>query len=189
MIPELCATTERNRTQPNAEKRPDADADADADPDADPDAENTSLVAGGAKGETVVGSQKRKSNGAVAPRPTFPPCPPWLPDHVWQSFVDHRKAKRKPLTPQAAVLALRDLDKARSFGHDPTALIETAIQSGWTGCVFEDRHFQPATPPQKSAPDTAETPMFSKAGNQQRRNIDAWLCRDNVIEGVIHERH
>ncbi|MFZ1325932.1 MAG: hypothetical protein WAT67_07910 [Candidatus Contendobacter sp.] len=39
---------------------------------------------------------------------------------------------------------LTDLEKAKGFGHDPAILIGEAIASNWVGCVFKDRHFQPA---------------------------------------------
>lgn len=74
-------------------------------------------------------------------RDALPVAPDWLSPEVWEAFIAHRKQKRKPLTAQAATITLRDLDKARSFGHDPERLIETAIAAGWTGCVFADKHF------------------------------------------------
>ena len=69
--------------------------------------------------------------------------PDWLSADAWQAFVEHRKALKHPLTPAAILLTLRDLAKAREFGHDPVTLIETAIGNGWRGCVYPDKHFQP----------------------------------------------
>ncbi|MEI2806910.1 MAG: hypothetical protein V9G18_13505 [Albidovulum sp.] len=69
--------------------------------------------------------------------------PDWLSADAWQAFVEHRKALKHPLTPAAILLTLRDLTKAREFGHDPVTLIETAIGNGWRGCVYPDKHFQP----------------------------------------------
>ncbi len=89
----------------------------------------------------------------------LPPAPDWLPESVWQAFIDHRRALKKPLTPQAARLTLHHLDKARGYGHNPVALVETAIASGWRGCVFEDKHFQPSAPPR--------TPVRSYNGHRR----------------------
>ena len=47
------------------------------------------------------------------------------------------------LTSAAIFLMLRDLAKAREFGHDLVTLIETVISNGWRGCVYPDKHFQP----------------------------------------------
>jgi hypothetical protein len=70
-------------------------------------------------------------------------CPAWLPVGTWQAFIDHRRALKHPLTADAARITLRDLAKAREWGHDPVALVEAAIGNGWRGCVFPDKHFQP----------------------------------------------
>jgi hypothetical protein len=163
---------------------PEADADADA------DAESKEM--GGSSGKRV--GRSRAKHGADAPQPTkpakpaqgsFPSCPDWLPSEIWHAFIDHRKAKRKPLTPQAATLTLRDLDKARRFGHDPVMLIESAISAGWTGCVFEDRHFQPIAPAHSQG---RTAPLLSKVGEQQRRNLEVWLQQD-AVEVTAHELH
>ncbi len=74
----------------------------------------------------------------------LPACPDWLPAETWQAFIDHRKELKKPLTASSAAMTLKQLDKARGFGHDPATLIETAIAGNWTGCVFPERHHQPA---------------------------------------------
>lgn len=83
-------------------------------------------------------------------------------------------------------MTLKQLDKARSYGHDPVTLIENAVANNWTGCVFADKHFQPITPDPSNRPPT--TPLLSKAGEQQRRNLEAWLQQD-AIEVAAHEIH
>lgn len=86
------------------------------------------------------------------------PAPPdWLPESVWQAFVDHRRALKKPLTAQGARFTLQHLDKARGYGHDPVELVETAIAAGWRGCVFEDKHFQSAAPGRAHAADRPQS--------------------------------
>ena len=94
-------------------------------------------------------------------------------------------------------MTLRDLDKARSFGHDPTTLVELAIASGWTGCVFADKHFVTAvtgtvtTPPHNGQ----NRPFISKQEHIAVRNeavLNEWLNsygQQNVIEGECHEIH
>jgi hypothetical protein len=68
--------------------------------------------------------------------------PAWIPESLWGRWLDHRKGIKAALTPRAAVQTLEGLAKAKGFGHDPQALMETAIVNGWRGCVFE-KHLKP----------------------------------------------
>ena len=93
------------------------------------------------------------SEGAAAPRkparrtaapPTMPTAPDWLPAELWERWRAHRRALKKPLSADGSTLLFAQLAKAKSFGHDPVELLETAIVNGWQGCVFPDKHYQPA---------------------------------------------
>ena len=199
--------TERNRTQPNAGKRPeeerDRDADADTDADTDKESPKQEAVGGiesvGAKPETDATAQPTAKPGKRSGKP-LPNAPDWLPTETWQAFIDHRQAKHKPLTLQGANMTLRDLDKARRFGHDPNALLEMAIASGWTGCVFADKHFVPAI---TEIATTALTPHNGQSrpfatkqdriAAQSEAALTTWLNNReptaHVIEGECHEIH
>lgn len=54
--------------------------------------------------------------------------PVWLPPEVWGKWVSHRGSK---LTKHAIPLQIRKLDELRAQGHDPTLLVNLAIESGW----------------------------------------------------------
>ncbi len=54
--------------------------------------------------------------------------PPWLPPEDWARWAQHRGKK---LTAAAVPLQIRKLDGLRAEGHDPVALIDLAIESGW----------------------------------------------------------
>ena len=163
----------------------DTEADTDTDTDTDKDAPDATA------------QPTTKPQSAPTKAATLPEIPDWLPANTWQAFIDYRKAKRKPLTPQAVALTLRDLDKARAFGHDPVALIEAAIANGWTGCVFRDRHFQPPPPAQVSAvPGGSRAPVRTPFAvtSPEGEKFDAILRnlthRAAVIEGeATHEVH
>jgi len=58
--------------------------------------------------------------------------PDWLPPDAWAEWERYRRS-RKGWTPKAADLCLRTLSKLRDEGHDPRAVIEQAIERGWTG--------------------------------------------------------
>ena len=68
--------------------------------------------------------------------PETQPLPPWLPVEAWNSYVDHRRAKRAKLTPKARELAIKTLEKLRSAGHNVVEVINQSIAQGWTG-LFE----------------------------------------------------
>ena len=74
----------------------------------------------------------------------MPPAPDWLPVELWDRWRAHRRALKKPLSADGSTLLLAQLAKAKSFGHDPVELLETAIVNGWQGCVFPDKHYLPA---------------------------------------------
>lgn len=62
--------------------------------------------------------------------------PEWLDKQLWQSWIDHRKKIRKPMTDNAMKLLIRDLAKFRDGGYPPQTVIEQSIKRGWTA-LFE----------------------------------------------------
>ena len=85
----------------------------------------------------------------------MPAAPGWLPRALWDRWQAHRLALKKPMTADGALLTLAQLEKAKGFGHDPVELLETAIANGWQGCVFPDKHYQPAAVRPTSEPPRA----------------------------------
>lgn len=59
--------------------------------------------------------------------------PDWVPAVSWRAFVQHRKDIRKPLTANAAELAIAELEKLKAQGHEPAAVINQSIVSRWAG--------------------------------------------------------
>lgn len=59
--------------------------------------------------------------------------PDWLPVPEWEAFGRFRKQIGHKLTPEAAALAVKELDKLRSQGHDPEAVLNQSILRGWKG--------------------------------------------------------
>lgn len=85
-----------------------------------------------------IAKERRSYSSSSSSNTPLPPLPSELADtqlaDLWQAFGRHRAELCKPLTPQAAVLTIRKLEKwgvARSI----TAL-EHSIANGWQG-VFE----------------------------------------------------
>jgi hypothetical protein len=112
-------------------------------PEANRPETNDEPVAGAVPSEGV--ETKRKPARRTAAPPTMPPAPDWLPVELWERWQAHRRALKKPLSVDGSILLFAQLAKAKSFGHDPVELLETAIVNGWQGCVFPEKHYQPAT--------------------------------------------
>ena len=64
--------------------------------------------------------------------------PDWLNPKTWNSFVEHRKAMKAPLTPHAVKLAISKLAELRADGNDPDHVIAQSILNGWKG-LFEHK--------------------------------------------------
>jgi len=57
--------------------------------------------------------------------------PTWLDADAWRRFVAHRRAMRKPLTEDAARLAIQKLNVLRAQGHAPASVIDQSILGYW----------------------------------------------------------
>jgi hypothetical protein len=97
--------------------------------------------------------------------------PEWLSAASWGDWCDHRKAIRSPMTPKAVDLAIRSLDELRRQGHDPTRVIENAIELGWRGLY---------APPQKTSEG------HDHAGT--KRTSSRKLSAVEQVEHAIRER-
>ena len=88
-----------------------------------------------------------RSVGAASPPPrdgqkkTIPektkidmPC--WLDGGAWSAYAEMRKKIRKPMTDEAARMAINKLDDLRSRGHDPTKVLMQSVFNSWQG-LFE----------------------------------------------------
>lgn len=59
--------------------------------------------------------------------------PDWLPLELWNEFKKLRVKLKKPLTVHAEKLNLTELEKLKSDGNDPKAVIDQTIMKGWQG--------------------------------------------------------
>lgn len=59
--------------------------------------------------------------------------PDWIPIETWQAYMEVRNKKKASKTPYALNLIVKELIKIKSqYNHDPIAVINKSIQSGWT---------------------------------------------------------
>lgn len=61
----------------------------------------------------------------------LPVAPDWVPAKEWADFVEHRKAKKAPMTALAASRMFDRLAKLRDEGYCVAKLLDAAIRSGW----------------------------------------------------------
>jgi hypothetical protein len=59
--------------------------------------------------------------------------PDWIEKESWDGFVAMRKAIRKPLTPRAMQLTVRELEKLLSAGEDVNAVLNQSTMNSWQG--------------------------------------------------------
>jgi len=70
---------------------------------------------------------KQKQSAPATPLPDF------VPLDAWTAYVETRKAIKKPITPRASELAVTALQKLKSEGHDPRAVLEQSVLNSWQG--------------------------------------------------------
>ncbi len=59
--------------------------------------------------------------------------PDWVPKAEWEAFDEMRKATGHKMTDKARVIAIRELDKLRSAGNDPAAVLNQSTMKSWRG--------------------------------------------------------
>jgi hypothetical protein len=58
--------------------------------------------------------------------------PDWIPEDVWQAYLEMRKKIRKVPTDYACKLVVKELARLRDAGHDVVASLDQSIRSNWT---------------------------------------------------------
>lgn len=105
-----------------------------------------------------------KKVGKNPPNPPRCALPDWIDPDAWAAWKRHRRAIRKPLTPDAEALSLRELAKMRGDGFDPKAVIENAILKGWQGLY----------PPKDAQSPPAPRPRRESVVEHNERAFDEW---------------
>lgn len=96
----------------------------------------TPLVQGQGEGKGREG--KRKGREDIPTRqPLFGfELPEWINQDSWNGFIDMRKKIKAPMTEKAMSLAISNLDKLRSAGNEPNAVLDQSTMNSWKG-LFE----------------------------------------------------
>lgn len=122
-------------------------------------------------------NQKQRSQASSTDKENGIALPAWLPESVWGSYLDHRKAMKSPMTPRAQELTIRKIVEIRDSGHDPVAAIEQTIINGWKGV------FPPRDPPNQRAAPTRDQSRAIAAQTQ----LSDFLNDDGTPKGQPHD--
>jgi len=66
--------------------------------------------------------------------------PDWIPKKEWEEFAVSRKRKRAAMTPGIAARIVSVLERLRSAGHDPSEVLNKAVDRNWTSIEFDWIH-------------------------------------------------
>ncbi|MCX8566795.1 MAG: hypothetical protein ON057_001579 [Glomeribacter sp. 1016415] len=94
--------------------------------------------------------------------------PNWLALADWEAFVKHRKRLKAPMSDEAQVRVIAQLSRLRDDGHDPSAVIDQSIVSGWKGLFGLNRR---------------GSPKLSKQAELEARNAEAGRQAKALIFG------
>ena len=114
--------------------------------------------------------EEKKQTKSDAPPPAV--LPDWLPLDSWQGYLDMRAKKRKPPTPHAVDLLLRQLSKMRDAGQNIAAVLDKSTVNGWTD-VYEIKGGSGGAP-------AGEQQQFGAAGQATARAAQQWMENGNA---------
>jgi hypothetical protein len=109
-------------------------------PDTKPDVSPLSADVSG-QCQPVLQSSVLQSSKQKAKAPAFS-RPDWIDAALWDDYLAMRVRIRKPATDKAKALIVRDLERLKSDGFDPTAVLERSIANSWQG-VFPPKAVGP----------------------------------------------
>lgn len=75
--------------------------------------------------------EPRENQTQKQPQAALPKPPEYVQAESWSGFVDMRRRERHPLTPRAAQLVIKELDKLRDAGEDPNDVLDQSTRNGW----------------------------------------------------------
>lgn len=75
--------------------------------------------------------QQKQEQKKKQPQAALPDPPSWVDREAWDGFVAMRVKERHPMTPRAAELILKTLDRFRLAGNDPNAILDQSTRNGW----------------------------------------------------------
>ena len=91
--------------------------------------------------------------------------PDWLPMTALEEYRAHRRALKAKMTPLAERKLVAELEKLRTAGDDPIAVLNQSIVNGWKG-VFELKRNRQTTQDARRQRGAEEVERFARGGAQ-----------------------
>jgi hypothetical protein len=110
-------------------------------PCADNDAESDAVPVAESVAEDAPIQEVRRKKPRDNKKTAAPAVPSFVTPSVWNSYVQMRVEIRKPMTPRAMELVFAELERLRTLGHTPDAVLEQSIRNSWQD-VYPIREIQ-----------------------------------------------
>lgn len=104
--------------------------------------------------------------------------PDFIPAEAWAGYVEMRKAIKKPMTPRAAELRIKDLEAFHAQGFDLAQILDQSTTNNWTD-LYEPKDKTPR------AAVSNKVPQLGKHGNATAAAAQEWLnesAMDDTLE-------
>jgi hypothetical protein len=101
------------------------------------------------------------------------PLPPFINPDLWKEYIETRKKIKAPMTEHAKKLTIEELEKLKTQGEEPSAVLKQSIEKSYRG-VF----------PVKDKQDFIKQPHFNEDTHFQCRTCKA-IKRKSEREGDI----
>ena len=106
--------------------------------------------------------------------------PLWLPLEAWKPFLEMRRKKKIANGPRALNMLLTELERLKSMGHDPQAVIDQSTLKGWTSFYPLKPEIANATAePRAQFCDYCAKPWVGKVNGRRHCNDHTHLAMDN----------
>jgi hypothetical protein len=95
--------------------------------------------------------------------------PDWIDGNDWADYEEMRRKIRKPMTPRARTLAVRELDKLRKLGSPPSAVLQQSILRDYQGLFPVAEHKPNGKPEPGVKAPIADTRTKEQRAEEERR--------------------
>lgn len=105
--------------------------------------------------------------------------PDWLPQEAWKAWLEMRRQKKTPNTPRALKLAITELTRLRSLGHDPSAVLDQSVLKGWKSVFPLSAAALPAPEPKSQLCDYCERSSVGTTNGRRHCSLHSDNAMDN----------
>lgn len=105
--------------------------------------------------------------------------PDWVPAEAWAGYVEMRKAIKKPMTPRAAELRIKDLEAFHAQGFDLAQILDQSTTNNWTD-LYEPKDKTPRG-------SASKIPQLGKHGQATADSAQQWL-NEHAMDDTLEQR-